>query len=127
MKWQDLQLAKESFRITSLGRYHIIELVANFQYYDAIVVDTPILDDESRKAITDTPYIDQRIPRAVYFMKYLNQCAEQIQDADARKIWSGIHESVMSSIDRVKGSLQRTREADAERRRQEAQRRNNRR
>lgn len=40
-----------ALRCTSVGVYHITKLASSFAYVDAILVDTPILDDEARQNI----------------------------------------------------------------------------
>jgi hypothetical protein len=92
-------------RITSLGRYHIAELVGTFTYIDAIVVDTPINDPERRKEIRDVFPIDERVHRGELFLDYLNNCSKELQDAQASAVWVTVHDSLTKDIRTVKRSI----------------------
>jgi hypothetical protein len=69
-----------TIRITSLGEYHVNELVCRFNYYDAVVVDTPIIDDNVRARISDVFPIRDRLERGREFVRYLSGCAQALQD-----------------------------------------------
>ena len=58
-------------RITSKGEYHLQKIGSQFQYIDAVVVDTPILEKEFRESIRDAKNLDERMNRADRFVKYL--------------------------------------------------------
>ncbi len=59
-------------RLTQLGAYVLNRLLRSFVYYDAVVVDTPILSDEVRPLMLDARSISQRLERGDIFLKYLN-------------------------------------------------------
>jgi len=63
-----------ALRITSKGEYHLQRLAGQFQYLDAVVVDTPILDQVMRESIGNAPTIEKRLDRVEGFVKYLSSC-----------------------------------------------------
>lgn len=63
----------ESFRITSVGAYHLLKWMNAFSYLDAILVDTPIFDVEAGNKILEKiefSGIEERYRRAVLFRDY---------------------------------------------------------
>lgn len=65
-----------SFRITTVGAYHLKRWLSVFSYLDAMVFDTPILDKDIReKLIQDlnSLAIDSRYKRAINFREYLRK------------------------------------------------------
>jgi hypothetical protein len=62
-----------SIRLTSIGAYHIGVLARQFTYIDAIVVDTPILEDVSYHSVVDVDDIRARLGRAAVFRSYLDK------------------------------------------------------
>jgi hypothetical protein len=57
-----------SMRVTSSGLYHAYRLTSNFQYIDAMMIDTPILDDSVREKIRSVEDIGDRLTRAEVFV-----------------------------------------------------------
>ncbi|MBL4883143.1 MAG: hypothetical protein JKY95_01235 [Planctomycetaceae bacterium] len=90
--------ASDLLRITDRGSYMIKGLITQFVYYDAVVVDTPILDQNTRKSITDVFPITQRLERCELFMSYLDLCSESIQDSSFLKFWKSISEKIKDEI-----------------------------
>lgn len=62
----------ERVRVTSVGLYTKNRLPLLFSYVDAIVVDTPVLQDNYYCVIGDAFSMEQRLQRAVEFTKYLD-------------------------------------------------------
>lgn len=62
-----------SFRATTVGVYHVLKLIRDFTYVDAVIVDTPILDQSIRGRITDVDAIEERLSRALTFCEYLDK------------------------------------------------------
>ena len=60
-------------RITSMGLYHFEKLLSSFVYLDAVVIDTPIFDENFRQNISDSYTIIERLERAIYFKDYLDK------------------------------------------------------
>ncbi|MGC4052072.1 MAG: hypothetical protein QM757_22265 [Paludibaculum sp.] len=76
-----------SIRITSSGLYHLNELLSSFTYYDAVVVDTPILGKQYRERIRDAHSLDERLQRASVFVDYLDMCWNEMNEGCALN-WS---------------------------------------
>lgn len=91
--------------ITSLGRYHINVLVKKFTYIDAIVIDTPIIDETVRSKINDIKPIAKRLGRADLFLNYLNECSNHLQDEAAKAVWQKISSEIGSDISKIRTSL----------------------
>lgn len=65
-----------SFRISSVGAYHLRRWLSVFTYLDAMVFDTPILDKDTRKELMnqlDSLSIESRYKRAIRFKNYLKR------------------------------------------------------
>lgn len=92
-------------RITSLGSFHITTLVREFQYVDAMTVDTPILDDGTRASISDRQNIRDRLKRARSFTGYLERQAEHLTDADARRVLADIFTALAHNITDIEQEL----------------------
>ena len=66
-----------SFRITTIGAYHLNRWAGTFEYLDAIVFDTPIFNEKSTEIIFQNPNsfdITIRFNRALAFRTYLTAC-----------------------------------------------------
>jgi hypothetical protein len=68
-----LEKMPRSFRVTTVGVYHVLKLIRTFTYIDAVVVDTPILDESTRAQLTYVDDIRERLSRAVTFCDYLDK------------------------------------------------------
>lgn len=67
----DMPLA---FRATTIGSYHVLRWAPSFSYMDAMLFDTPILDDSIRRTISEhlnSFDIRHRYARAIAFQEYL--------------------------------------------------------
>ena len=96
---KDKPVLGKEVRITALGSFHVTTLVRQFQYADAVVVDTPILDDATRTSqIRDVRHIRERLDRARTFLRYLERQAEHLTDADARRVLADIFAAVVNDI-----------------------------
>ena len=67
------QLMPPCLRATPTGAYHIERLAGEFSYLDAVLVDTPILDEALRPLIGDVKAFNQRLDRAEAFVRYLDR------------------------------------------------------
>jgi hypothetical protein len=61
------------YRITTVGSYSVRFLATFFAYVDAVVVDTPILDEGYSRVIGDARTLGERVERADYFRLYLDK------------------------------------------------------
>jgi hypothetical protein len=91
------ELRSSTIRITSRGAYHLNNLVTDFMYVDAVIVDTPIIDHAARAHIFDTQKIEERLNRTKAFLEYLGDCSGSIADAEGRHICVNIVEKTKAS------------------------------
>lgn len=95
----------EQIRLTPLGKYHLFSLVRQFQYIDSIIIDTPILDEETRKTILIETDMKSRLDRTTNFINYLNSCKTSIKDIEIQKLWEEIYNSIVEDMDRIKTKI----------------------
>ena len=76
-----------SLRLTSVGLYHIRELTGTFTYLDAVVVDTPILDKDTRALIKEAHSLDERLERSMIFCSYLDRCWGAVEGQELPFDW----------------------------------------
>lgn len=95
----------DSIRMTSLGGYHLHSLARKFEYYDAIVVDTPILDREVRENIRDVRRIEDRLSRGEAFLQYLREASRSIFDGESAQFCDGILDEVVLHTEQIRASL----------------------
>lgn len=76
-------------RVTTAGVYAARRLVELFAYVDAMIVDTPIVDETVRAKILDVWGIEDRAARIRVFVDYLDDCWKRL-DAGAHALfeWS---------------------------------------
>ncbi|MEX2317768.1 MAG: hypothetical protein WD669_11490 [Pirellulales bacterium] len=91
----------EAIRATDKAKYLINYLATTFSYYDAIVIDTPIVDAATRAIIHDVTSISKRLERATFFMNYLDVSAGTIQDNEFRNAWKQMSDSVHRDIAQI--------------------------
>lgn len=79
----------ERYRGTSIGAYSVDRLVCLFSYIDAIIVDTPVMDETLRNRLVDTDQLPlvNRLERAGAFVDYLDNA------------WSSLHEDSVKVFD----------------------------
>jgi hypothetical protein len=88
----------DEVRITSLGTYHVTALARRFVYLDAMVMDTPILDEKTRGRVKDVQALQDRLERAREFLRYLDHCAQSITDVEARRVWNDMSTALVNDI-----------------------------
>lgn len=73
----------ELFRITTIGAYHLEKWITNFSYLDAILIDTPIFNENYETEILvklSSLDIVDRYNRTIKFREYLLQCWNSISN-----------------------------------------------
>lgn len=98
----------DSFRITTIGAYHIKKWLGDFAYLDAMLFDTPILVSSVREAIStnlSSMEIKDRYLRALEFKKYLLQSWKQFIRAPSYFNFEEICEEQSSGFERVRQHL----------------------
>ena len=93
------------YQITSHGRYHIYNLVRSFQYVDAVVIDTPILEAGLRLSISAHERIRDRLDQTERFTQYLDSCSKGLAGIDAFSLWGETVVAIREDIVRVRQSL----------------------
>lgn len=66
-------------RITERGIYHLKIMSSNFEYLEAMIVDTPILEETTRLSITEGRNIGDRLDRTEKFCDYLDEQWEKVK------------------------------------------------
>lgn len=97
----------ESFRITTLGAYHLKRWISEFSYLEAVSFDTPIFDDQLRDELLTTINDDRllaRYSRAFGFRDYLDATWATMK-ARPYFDWSDVRKLSIPSFNRVERSL----------------------
>ena len=97
----------ESFRITTLGAYHLKRWVSEFSYLESVSFDTPIFDDRLREELIVSINDDRllaRYRRAIGFSSYLDETWESLT-AQPYFDWENIRTLSIASFGRVERSL----------------------
>jgi hypothetical protein len=89
------------YRITTVGAYTTRVLLAYFAYVDAVLVDTPIVDDQYRSMISDVHTLPERVSRSEYFRLYLDRQWSKINDTGLPWRWSETSERLAADIHAV--------------------------
>lgn len=95
----------KSIRITTLGAYHLQKLICKFVYLDAIIIDTPILDDEFRKKLNNTDIITERLERVKLFNEYLDNSWQKIDSERCGFNWSKSSVRLKKNIESISSKL----------------------
>jgi hypothetical protein len=91
-----------NIRITNLAVYHLRFLINSFTYVDAMIVDTPIFDDQFRKLIKNAISINDRLERCEIFAKYLDTQWDKSSLSTSLFDWGMISAQLREDIDRIK-------------------------
>jgi len=97
-------MAVTKYRITTVGAYTLRKLVRYFSYVDAMIVDTPIVDDEVKRQIEDTRLIQERLDRAEIFLAYLDTQWTPLATKGLSFDWKLASQSVRGEIERIRTS-----------------------
>ncbi|MFE0771761.1 hypothetical protein [Streptomyces sp. NPDC058861] len=92
-------------RITQRGAYLVRRLISEFVYVDAVVVDTPIIDEGFRGIVADVKTIEGRLERARHFVGYLDTCWEETSKVEGGFDWAPVSSRLWSNIDAVQGRV----------------------
>jgi hypothetical protein len=80
-------------------------LSRRFQYIDAIIIDTPVLDEQVRRETQDVRRIQERLSRCEAFIGYLNGCSTYIQDSVSQRIWADSRQAILDDVSYIKTRL----------------------
>jgi GTPase SAR1 family protein len=95
----------KSVRIASFGSYHILELMNNFVYYDAIVIDTPIFEDSFREKILNVHDIQDRLKRCGFFIEYLDKFWDNTLASDSFFDWNICSQNVKEHMKQIENRI----------------------
>lgn len=96
-----------SLRVTTTGAYHIQKLLPMFAYIDAITVDTPIFDTDTRKVIDAVDSIQDRLDRAEVFIEYLEQQWQPFDSTEISFDWMKTSAALKREVVDVRSRLNR--------------------
>ena len=94
-------------RLTQGGAYLVHRLMRMFVYYDAVVIDTPILSDDARPLIGDVRLIAERLDRADIFLDYLDEQFRGFGTLDTGLDWPEMHAAAKEDVQQVRQRLAR--------------------
>jgi len=97
-----------SFRVTTLGMYHVTKLLRHFPYVDSVIVDTPILDDEVRAQVTDVKTIEERLQRCSLFKSYLDNQWDLVDKAAVGFDWKAASSFLAQDIEDIRARTGRS-------------------
>jgi hypothetical protein len=89
------------YRITTVGAYTYKKLISTFVYIDAVVVDTPVVDEKAAEAIAHSRDVEDRLVRAQRFVAYLDEQWKEVRNENPPFSWSQISEQLRSDFERV--------------------------
>jgi len=109
-KGNNLNIEKNELmvRATGTGIYHLSHLLNTFTYIDAIIIDTPIFEKETREKITNTFDIEIRLYRAIIFIEYLDKIWETENFINSHFIWPIISNDLKDDINRILTKINNT-------------------
>lgn len=99
----DKKLLPSSIRITTTGSYHNQYLHKSFTYIDAIIVDTPIFDNDTRGNILSVNSITDRLDRAEIFVNYLDKVWNNFDRSQTLFYdWENVSNSIKNEIEKIR-------------------------
>ena len=87
-----------ALRATNVGIYHVRRLCCLFTYIDAMIVDTPVLDPDTRSRIRDARNIEDRLKMGEIFRQYLDARWLELKDAGTEFSWERVSQEVKDDI-----------------------------
>ena len=101
----------EYFRINTIGAYHLLRWITEFAYLDAMLYDTPILDQEIRDVLSSTIgslSIKDRLDRALAFRKYLSRAWHSSDLSPHYFDWPSLLATGEDSFEQVRNAVKRS-------------------
>lgn len=92
-------------RLTSIGIYHLCNLCKFFTYIDAILVDVPIFNEETKRQLKDVDSITDRLYRAKIFIDYLNKEWEETKNFKNVFDWNKIYDAICEDIEKIQTTI----------------------
>jgi hypothetical protein len=91
----------DRYRITSAGAYTTKRLMRLFTYIDAMIVDTPIVDSNTRRLTSDVWRIGERVARMENFRRYLDCAWVPLAGIDTPFEWPEISAELQVELDNI--------------------------
>ena len=101
----DVQNSNLQIRVTNSGIYHLRFLLNSFTYIDAIIVDTPILDESFKGKLLNETNIEKRLERASIFKSYLDEQWSLSNIKSKYFSWQSYSTELEQDIERIKGRI----------------------
>lgn len=95
-------------RATGAGIYHLNYLMNSFTYVDAVIVDTPIFNIETRGKIINAHDISKRLERAKIFTDYLDRIWQENNFQNTYFLWLQKSKELREDIDKISVRIKST-------------------
>ncbi|MEA2056581.1 MAG: hypothetical protein U9O78_02615 [Patescibacteria group bacterium] len=107
---------QNKMRLTMIGGYHLDGLSKKFLYIDAILFDTPIIDDEIRGSINISRKIDDRLDNADKFVDYLFKSWKEFKSDSANETlnWKAYNSILKKDIKKIRGKVKQRKARNVE-------------
>jgi hypothetical protein len=99
--------AVRRYRITTVGAYTYKRLMTKFVYLDAMIVDTPIVDDDIAGKISDCSEITNRLSRGEVFLSYLDGQWEPLSSKEVAFDWTAVSGEVRANMKLIRSRVSR--------------------
>ena len=104
---ESVSLIGSRYRLASTGSYYFRKLATQFVYLDAIVIDTPIIDDELRSKIPRARTMQKRLERATEFCEYLDSHWRGFRESGSVFDWTALARSARRERKLIKQRIER--------------------
>jgi len=98
----------QMIRATPVGVYHATMLIRQFSYVDAMIIDTPILDEGFRSKIVDEENIADRLRRARIFCQYLTMQWSSLGNRELTFNWPTVNQHLQDAINEIEARISQT-------------------
>lgn len=105
---------RRRYRITTVGAYTYKKLMGTFVYLDAVIVDTPIVDEMVAQHIDDCSEIGERVVRAKVFAGYLDESWEAVGASDQPFSWPDVCKPLERDYERIERTLHKAAQLELE-------------
>jgi hypothetical protein len=96
------------YRITTVGAYTTRVLLTYFSYIDAVLIDTPIVDEQYRALMQDVHTLAERVRRSEYFRLYLDRQWMKVRGDGLPWYWADTSRKLSADIREVGRRADRT-------------------
>lgn len=89
------------YRTTAVGAYYVNKLMRQFEYVDAMTVDTPIVDQSKRMQIDNARGLSERLERTKVFCDYLDSCWSRLSGYTLAFGWPAVKQAIYRNIEYI--------------------------